>query len=158
MMTDIMDTSARSALMARIKGRNTKPELLVRRSLHAAGFRFRLNQKKLPGSPDVVLPKWRIAIFVHGCFWHRHPGCPKATTPSTNADFWVAKFQANVRRDERVLEELASLDWRTAIVWECALGSRDATDTIDRLVRSIQDRDVEHFTLEGHAATNLDNI
>lgn len=148
-MTDIMDPQTRSALMARIKGRNTKPELIVQRSLHKSGFRFRLNVGKLPGSPDIVLPKWRIAIFVHGCFWHRHPGCRKATTPSTNADFWDNKFQANVHRDKRALAELASLNWRTAIIWECALTSKHAAGAIDQLVRWIQDCEVEHFVVGG---------
>lgn len=107
--------------MAGIRGQNTKPEVLLRRALHARGFRYRLHVKKLAGRPDLVLPKYRAAIFVHGCFWHRHDDCKYAATPSTRAMFWQAKFQENVKRDVRVREELGHARWRVAIVWECAL-------------------------------------
>lgn len=138
-MTDVMDRQTRSKVMARIRGRDTKPELLVRRSLHAMGFRFRLNQRRLPGSPDIVLTKWRTAVFVHGCFWHRHHGCRKATTPSTNEDFWINKFEANLARDQRALDALAALGWRTAVVWECALQRSSAPSTLSSLVDFIRD-------------------
>jgi len=105
--------------MARIKGKNTKPELAVRRALHALGYRFRLHRSDLPGRPDIVLPRYRTAIFVHGCFWHRHPGCPKASTPKTRSDFWKDKFQTNVARDRRDAKALENADWQVLVVWEC---------------------------------------
>ena len=110
-------------MMSRIRGSNTKPEILLRKALHAQGFRFRLNVRKLPGSPDIVLPKWRTAIFVHGCFWHRHTGCPKDATPGSNVLFWQEKFAANMRRDAEVIQRLHDLGWRTLVVWECTVGS-----------------------------------
>ncbi len=118
-MTDMLNRAARSALMSRIKGKNTSPERTVRSHLHAAGFRFRLHDRNLPGSPDIVLPRLRTAIFVHGCFWHRHQGCHKTTTPSTRRAFWTAKFEANVKRDARKIAELKAWGWRVVVVWEC---------------------------------------
>lgn len=109
----------RSALMSRIRGRDTKPELVVRRLAHALGYRFRLHRKDLPGSPDLVFPSRRQAIFVHGCFWHRHSGCSKTTTPKTRADFWNKKFEANKERDARQHAELAAMGWDVLVVWEC---------------------------------------
>jgi DNA mismatch endonuclease (patch repair protein) len=105
--------------MRAVHSENTKPELAVRRLLHRLGHRFRLHRRDLPGKPDVVLPRHRLAIFVHGCFWHRHPGCAKATTPKSRMDFWNAKFDANVARDGRVGQELAAKGWRVMIVWGC---------------------------------------
>lgn len=109
-------------MMAGIRSGNTKPELLVRKYLHAMGFRYSLKRRSdLPCQPDLVLPKYRAAIFVHGCFWHRHEGCRYATTPKSNAEFWVEKFRANVERDNRCEADLASKGWRVATVWECEL-------------------------------------
>lgn len=110
---------ARSRLMARVRTSNTTPELVVRRCLHALGFRFRVHRRDLPGTPDIVLPRHRTAIFVHGCFWHRHSGCVKTTDPKTRPEFWQNKFQANIARDQRNLESLAALGWRTLVIWEC---------------------------------------
>ncbi|KAA9009700.1 very short patch repair endonuclease [Histidinibacterium aquaticum] len=124
-MTDIVDQQTRSRMMSRIRGKNTKPELALRRALHARGFRFRLHSKKVYGRPDLVLPKYRAAVFVHGCFWHRHEGCRFATTPSTREEFWRKKFQANVARDEAVREKLLEDCWRLATVWECTLRKPD---------------------------------
>lgn len=107
--------------MAGIKGKNTKPELALRRALHARGFRYRLHSKKVHGKPDLVLPKHRAVIFVHGCFWHRHEGCRYATTPTTRAAFWQAKFEANVARDSAVRAALLEAGWRVSMIWECAL-------------------------------------
>jgi DNA mismatch endonuclease (patch repair protein) len=118
-MVDILSKAERSALMARIHGVNTSPELAVRRFLHERGFRFRLHRRNLPGRPDIVLPKLHMAIFVHGCFWHRHPGCKKASTPSTRKAFWKAKFDANVERDKRKAAELRDRGWTTITIWEC---------------------------------------
>lgn len=105
--------------MRRVKGRDTKPEHLVRSALHAKGRRFRLHRRDLPGRPDIVLPKDRLAIFVHGCFWHRHKGCPRTTVPSSRRDFWEAKFRRTVERDAEQIKALAVMGWRAEIVWEC---------------------------------------
>lgn len=120
-MTDIVDQQTRSRMMAGIRGKNTKPELLLRRALHARGFRFRIHSSKVHGRPDIVLPKHRAVIFVHGCFWHRHEGCRYTTNPSTRPEFWQAKFEANVARDSDVRATLLERGWRVATVWECAL-------------------------------------
>lgn len=109
--------------MSRIRSKDTKPELCLRSLLHRAGFRYRLHSTKLPGRPDLVLPKFRSVIFVHGCFWHRHPGCGRATTPSTRTDFWMTKFRGTVERDKRIKKELKQQGWRVITVWECELES-----------------------------------
>ncbi|WP_413877168.1 very short patch repair endonuclease [Albidovulum sp.] len=120
-MTDIVDQQTRSRMMAGIKGKNTRPELSLRRALHARGFRYRLHSSKVHGRPDLVLPKHHAVVFVHGCFWHRHEGCRYATTPATRAEFWQAKFGANVARDSAVRGALLATGWRVATIWECAL-------------------------------------
>lgn len=124
-MTDIVDQQTRSRMMAGIRGKDTKPELALRRALHARGFRFRLHSKAVHGRPDLVLPRYRAIVFVHGCFWHRHESCRYATTPSTRQEFWQAKFTANVARDEAVHAKLLEDGWRVATVWECALRRSD---------------------------------
>lgn len=124
-MTDIVDPTTRSRMMAGIRGKNTKPELVLRRALHAQGLRFRLHSTKIIGAPDIALPKYRAAVFVHGCFWHRHFRCRYATTPSTRPEFWQAKFAANVARDDDVKRALLDIGWRVATVWECALRKPD---------------------------------
>jgi DNA mismatch endonuclease (patch repair protein) len=120
-MTDIVDVATRSRMMSGIRGRNTHPELALRRALHRLGFRYRLHCGWLPGRPDIVLPRYRAVVFVHGCFWHRHAGCRYSTVPSTRRAFWVAKFEANVARDSAVRTALAANGWRVATIWECAL-------------------------------------
>lgn len=120
-MPDVVDKATRSRMMSGIRGRDTKPEMQLRKSLHALGFRYRLQSRKLPGRPDLVLPKYRAVVFVHGCFWHRHPGCRYTTTPSTNAAFWGPKFADTMVRDERNHALLRTAGWRVAVVWECAL-------------------------------------
>ncbi|TNF13016.1 MAG: DNA mismatch endonuclease Vsr [Rhodobacteraceae bacterium] len=137
-MADIVDKNTRSRMMSGIRGANTKPEVMLRKALHAAGFRFRLNVRSLPGTPDIVLPKWSTVIQVHGCYWHRHAGCPKATTPSSNVDFWSEKFSANVKRDARVLAELHVLGWRTGIVWECAIGRKVTSALINEITEFVR--------------------
>lgn len=113
--------------MAGIKGKDTKPELMVRRFLHAHGYRYRLHQADLPGKPDIVLSRLRVCIFVHGCFWHRHFGCKYATSPKTRPDFWEAKFAANVARDQQSRAALEAAGWRVLTLWECELrGSESA--------------------------------
>lgn len=121
-------------MMASIKGRDTIPERIVRSHLHRAGLRFRLHQRALPGRPDIVLPRWKVAIFVHGCFWHRHEGCSQAATPSSNVEFWRRKFRENVERDARNRAALRRAGWRVFTVWEC----RTTTRALDPLVRKIR--------------------
>ncbi|WP_409283078.1 very short patch repair endonuclease [Pseudomonas putida] len=114
-----MNQFTASDRMRLIKREHTQPELVVRRLLHSMGLRFRLHSKSLPGSPDVVLTKRRTVVFVHGCYWHRHPGCRYASTPKTRQDFWLPKFASNVERDNRKAEQLRELGWRVVVVWEC---------------------------------------
>ena len=111
-------------MMSGIRGRDTKPEIAVRKALFAAGFRFRLHRRDLPGAPDVVLPGRKVAIFVHGCFWHRHDGCRFAAEPSTRPEFWNTKLAGNALRDRRNIERLRVLGWRVLVVWECAIRDR----------------------------------
>lgn len=120
-MADVVDANTRSRMMAGIKGKNTTPEIRLRKALHRAGFRFRLHDPSLPGKPDIILPRYRAAIFVHGCFWHRHAGCKNATSPKTNAIFWEEKFTRNVERDASNVAKLHDIGWRVSIVWECAV-------------------------------------
>jgi DNA mismatch endonuclease (patch repair protein) len=105
--------------MKRVRREHTTPELAVRRALHSLGFRFRLHSKNLPGTPDLILPRHRIAVFVHGCFWHRHPHCSRSTMPKTRREFWEDKFERNVRRDARKAKHLEDLGWRVFTIWEC---------------------------------------
>ena len=122
MMTmDTLTKEKRSWNMSRIKSKDTKPEMQVRSALHRAGYRFRLHVKDLPGKPDIVLPKYKTVIFVHGCFWHRHKGCPEASMPSTNQDFWKEKFRQNVKRDKKGQAALKRLGWKVIVIWECEL-------------------------------------
>ena len=118
-MADIVDQQRRSEIMARIRSRDTVPELAVRSMAHRMGFRFRLHRKGLPGRPDLVFVGRRLAVFVHGCFWHRHCGCTNATMPKTRADFWQRKFDGNVERDRRNCEDLTRLGWKSLVIWEC---------------------------------------
>ncbi|MBJ7500629.1 MAG: DNA mismatch endonuclease Vsr [Sphingopyxis sp.] len=137
---DIVDPATRSRMMAGIKAGNTGPELAVRRALHAHGFRFRLHARSLPGKPDIVLPRWKAVIFVHGCFWHGHD-CPLFKLPSTRRDFWKAKLERNRERDREVTAILESTGWRILNVWECALkgkeklGIRMVADLVDQWLR-----------------------
>lgn len=133
-MADVVDKATRSRMMSGIRGRDTKPELRVRRYLHAAGFRFRLSPRDVFGKPDIVLPKYRAVVLVHGCYWHRHEGCRYATMPASNTELWQAKFEANKRRDREVEERLRSEDWNVQVVWECDLSDR----RLQRLVWSIR--------------------
>ena len=116
---DHLQPKARRELMSRIGSRDTKPELVVRSMLHRLGLRFRLHVKKLPGTPDIVLPKHKTVVFVHGCYWHRHRGCKRSFVPHTRSEFWEAKFERNVVRDKSVQRELRKEGWRVLIVWEC---------------------------------------
>ena len=115
----------RSRNMSAIKSKNTKPEIAVRKLLHSMGYRFRLHRKDLPGSPDIVLPKYKTVIFVHGCFWHRHENCKYASTPKTRQEFWEAKFRENINRDKLNQENLSSKGWKIIVVWECEINDKD---------------------------------
>lgn len=138
-MVDVVDSVTRSRMMANIKGKDTRPEIALRKALHALGLRFRLHGKRLPGTPDIVLPKWRAAIFVHGCFWHRHEGCRYASSPSTRREFWNEKFAANVARDRRNQDRLISAGWRVRVVWECELKSKGSNEVASEVNQWLQD-------------------
>ena len=119
--------------MSGIRGRDTQPEMTLRRGLHRQGLRFRLHYKGLPGRPDIAFPSRKAVIFVHGCFWHRHPGCRYATTPKSNQDFWALKFSSNVVRDARTAEALTNAGWRMLVVWECELRPELELATLDKV-------------------------
>ena len=123
----------RSRNMSAIKSKNTKPEITVRKLLHSMGYRFRLHKKDLPGSPDIVLPKYKTVIFVHGCFWHRHQNCKYASNPKTRREFWEKKFKENIERDKKTQEKLKNLGWKTNIVWECEIKKQD------KLIKKLED-------------------
>lgn len=116
---DAPPSALRSAIMSRVKSAHTKPEMIVRRLVHRLGFRYRLHVRGMAGSPDLVFPKRRSIIFVHGCFWHRHEGCKRATTPKTRVTFWNEKFSRNVERDRAAIRSLEAADWKVLVVWEC---------------------------------------
>jgi DNA mismatch endonuclease (patch repair protein) len=121
----------RSALMARVRDKHSKPELVVRRMAHSLGYRFRLHRKDLPGTPDLLFPKSRKAIFVHGCFWHRHKGCSRTTSPKTRSHYWAAKFETNIKRDAIKERHLRALGWEVLVIWECE------TFNVDQLAKRI---------------------
>jgi len=133
-MVDTLTPAQRSERMSRIRSRDTKPEVALRTALHRLGFRFRLHGKHLAGKPDIVLRKYRTAIFVHGCFWHRHQGCKVATTPKSNTEFWIDKFARNVARDGRNLELLRNDGWNVIVVWECEINTSAKAEARARLV------------------------
>lgn len=135
--TDIFTAEKRSEIMARIGSKDTKPELLVRSLLHRLGYRFRLHRRSLPGTPDIVLPKYSAVIFVHGCFWHQHPGCKKATLPKQNATFWKNKLEGNRRRDQLVRQQLRDKGWDVLIIWECE--TRNIGEVRQKLERFLED-------------------
>ena len=121
--------------MAAIKSKDTKPEIAVRKLLHSLGYRFRLHRKDLPGSPDIVLPKYKTVIFVHGCFWHRHEGCKYATNPKTRESFWNKKFEDNKKRDLEIKEKIKDIGWKSVIIWECEINNliKDSSEIINKL-------------------------
>ena len=138
-MPDTLSQSQRSYCMSSIRGKNTKPEILVRKGLHARGFRFRLHNNKLPGSPDIVLPKYGVAIMVNGCFWHGHKRCRYATKPKTNVEFWETKIARNRHRDEVTNAHLEALGWYVITVWECELRTGSLwEDRLDALAKEVR--------------------
>jgi len=147
-MADIVDSETRSRMMARVRSKNTKPEILIRKGLHARGFRYRLHKKGLPGKPDLVFPKYRAVIFVNGCFWHGH-GCPLFSWPATRADFWKDKIEKNRTRDHVAIRQLHEHGWRTLVVWECALrgpGRKPMNEILD---------DCSSWLTGGNSATEI---
>jgi DNA mismatch endonuclease (patch repair protein) len=124
-VADHISPERRSWLMSRVKGKHTGPEVRVRRAAHKLGLRFRLHRRGLPGKPDLLFPKHRVVLFVHGCFWHRHEGCSKATVPKSNTRYWLDKFDLNIRRDSEVASQLTAVGWRVSIVWECETKSEE---------------------------------
>ena len=148
-MPDTLSQSQRSYCMSSIRGKNTKPEILVRKGLHARGFRFRLHNNKLPGSPDIVLPKYGVAIMVNGCFWHGHKGCRYATKPESNVEFWETKIARNRHRDEVTNAHLEALGWHVITVWECELrGESILASRLDELAEEIREAGVAKSKLK----------
>lgn len=137
-MVDVVDKITRSRMMSGIRGKDTKPERELRRALHRLGLRYRLHAIELPGRPDIVLPKYRAVILVHGCFWHRHRGCRFATRPASNAEFWKSKFAETVRRDRRNDKALRQLGWCTATVWECSIRATGEEAVAERILSWLQ--------------------
>lgn len=138
-MVDFLTPAERSERMSRIRGKDTRPELTLRKVLHALGLRYRLHGAGLPGKPDLVFPRYRSVVFVHGCFWHRHVGCSIATTPKSNTTFWEQKFEKNTDRDRRVTLELEKAGWKVLVAWECELSSMTkARATGELLARKIR--------------------
>ena len=135
---DVHDQKTRSYNMSRVKGKDTKPEEIVRKYLFSQGFRYRKNDKRLPGKPDIVLPKYKTVIFVTGCFWHKHEGCKYFVWPKSNSEFWKEKIESNIVRDKKQYEELKNAGWHVIIVWECELKKKQRMDTLERLVTEIQ--------------------
>lgn len=144
-MADHVDRKTRSAIMSRVRSKDTTPEIQVRKALHKAGFRFRLHRSSLPGKPDLVFSRYRLALFVHGCFWHRH-GCKRTTTPATNTEFWTEKFRRTLQRDKATSRELEKIGWTTLVIWECQIKTGiDSTIEILTELRSLMaGRDTDH--------------
>ena len=137
-MSDVLTPEQRHINMAAIHSTSTKPELILRHALWNQGFRYRINDKRLPGKPDIVLPKYRTAIFIHGCFWHGHKGCKNYTIPKTNTEFWTAKITKNQERDQGDWRQLEAKGWNVIIVWECELERARFSDTLIRVDRELQ--------------------
>lgn len=152
---DVVDPEIRSRMMSGIRGKNTKPELVIRKGLHRQGFRFRLHVSTLAGKPDIVLPKYGVVVFVNGCFWHGHSGCKYFKLPSTRIDFWRNKIEKNIQNDARSIKALIDAQWRIAIVWECALNRRSDTppsellENLSTWIRTGKTNPIVEFTSSG---------
>lgn len=144
-MADRLTKDQRSWVMSRVRGKDTRPELRVRKVAHALGLRFRLHRRDLPGTPDLVFPRWKKVILVHGCFWHQHPGCKKASLPATRPEFWMSKLARNVHRDNETLERLKAFGWSVLVIWECE------TRQVDRLKALL----ISFFSLEHYPDTTI---
>ena len=144
---DHLTQDKRSWNMSRIRSRHTKPELIIRSLLHRAGYRFKVNDDSLPGSPDIILPKYKTVIFVHGCFWHRHRNCPRATMPNTNREYWLKKLNKNVENDVAVRKALRKLSWYVVVVWECKI-LNDPVSVLDMITRRLADDDAKKYSID----------
>lgn len=133
---DIWSKQKRSEVMSKIRGKNTKPELILRSQLFRRGFRFRIHQQNLPGKPDIVLAKYKTAIFVHGCFWHYHKECKEGRIPSTNSKFWQEKLLKNIEKDEQHISKLQEMEWKVIVVWECEI-EKNPLQTLEKLIYEI---------------------
>jgi len=136
-MADVHSTEIRSYNMSRIKGKNTKPEMVVRTFLHAQGFRYKLHHKTLPGKPDLVLPKYKTIIFVHGCFWHGHEGCKYYTVPKTRTEWWLNKINGNIANDTKAVKALKKDGWKVITIWECNLKPAKVEKTLTSLLKKL---------------------
>lgn len=139
-MADVFSKEKRSWIMSRIKGKDSLPEMVVRRYLHAKGFRYRLHVKSLPGKPDIVLPKYKTAILIHGCFWHAHGNCKKASLPKTKTEWWKSKLEKNKQNDLKTEKALKKLGWKVITIWQCQLKSSKFDSTINKLLRQLHRR------------------
>lgn len=137
-MADVFSREKRSEVMSKIKGKNTKPELIVRKFLHSRGFRFRLHNKSLPGSPDIKLAKYNTVIFVHGCFWHSHADCRDGRTPKSNSYYWKQKLEKNILRDTESIARLKALGWSVIVIWACEVTSKNADSILNQLSKQIK--------------------
>lgn len=153
LMTDILDPEARSARMGAVRQQHTTPELAVRKAAHAAGLRFRLHRRNLPGTPDLVFPKHQTVVFVHGCFWHRHEGCRKSTMPKSRTDFWSQKFDQNRERDAQNIAKLTALGWRVVVIWECQ--TRDPAKLAVALARAFSDDVIKRGCGQGNVSPEV---
>ncbi len=141
---DRLSTKERSLLMSKVHGTDTKPEIMLRKELFSRGFRYRKNVADLPGKPDIVLPKYRAVIFIHGCFWHQHPGCKESARPKSRQEYWEAKLNRNIERDALNVERLKNLGWRVYIVWECELRPQCKRQTMENLTDALLSLKIRH--------------
>lgn len=137
---DVHSKETRSYNMSRIRSKNTKPEEIVRKHLFSLGFRYRKNDKRYPGTPDIVLPKYKTVIFINGCFWHGHSGCKYFVVPKSNTEFWQNKIAANIARDDEKIAQLLGMNWKVITVWECELKPKQRSETLTRLVQQIREQ------------------
>jgi DNA mismatch endonuclease (patch repair protein) len=138
-MADVHTKEKRSYNMSRIRSKDTKPELLVRKHLFASGFRYRLHDKKLPGKPDIILPKYNTIILIHGCFWHSHQNCRYAVMPKSNVDYWSDKISKNLNRDTQTIKQLTNLGWKLILVWECELKRQKIDKTLTQIITRLNE-------------------
>lgn len=155
-MTDVVGKEKRSQMMRGIRGKNTTPEIRVRKALHALGFRYRLYQGDLAGKPDLVFAKHNAVLFVHGCYWHRHHNCKLASTPSSNTQFWQEKFAGNIKRDQQNIRTLRDAGWCVGIVWECALRSKDISQAMQTVAKWLRS-DIPDFEYPKPLGRNINN-
>ena len=140
-MADTVSKEKRSEIMSHVTGKETKPEIIVRKYLFARGLRYRKNVKRLPGTPDIVFPKYKTAVFVNGCFWHGHENCKAATLPSSNVDYWRNKISSNVERDKKQQMQLEQMGYKVFVIWQCQLNSKEQEDTLQNLVEELTVKD-----------------